>query len=117
MLRNQAQADLVKLLRQISESAMCAQWSDDIEFIIWDRLGRGTSHLGQLTLTEDLLQQLLELSQQAGGWVLYGDEPDQRDENVRFIDEDAWSKSFQDWLSRVPEGQRSRDPNKVIAAS
>lgn len=109
MLPSQARVELINSLRNISEEAMCASWYDDIEFIIWDRLARGPSRLGQLTLTNELLQQLLTLSQQAGGWAHFFDEEDEGGENVRFIDSDAWSKMFQEWLSRVPEGQRPTD--------
>ena len=109
MLPSQARAELAISLRKISEDAMCASWYGDIEFIIWDRLHRGPSRLGQLTLTKDILQKLSTLSQQAGGWVHLFDEEDEGGENVRFIDSDAWDKRFKEWLARVPEGQRPRD--------
>lgn len=109
MLRNQARLELIRLLRKISEEAMCAQWYDDIEFIIWDRLEKGPSRLGQLDVTKTLLQQLSTLTQQAGGWALYYEEEDEEGENVRFIDLISWNKRFQEWSSRVPEDQRPRD--------
>lgn len=109
MQPSQARVELINSLRKISEEAMCASWYGDMEFIIWDRLERGPSRLGQLALTKDLLQRLSTLSHQAGGWAVFLDEEDEEGENVRFVAEDAWRERFQAWLSRVPESQRPRD--------
>lgn len=109
MLPTQARVELINALHKISEEAMCASWYCDIEFIVWDRLERGPSQLGQLALTRDLLQRFSTLSQQAGGWAVFFDEEGEEGENVRFIAGDAWGKRFQEWLSRVPESQRPRD--------
>jgi len=52
ILRNQARLELIRLLRNISEGAVCAQWYNDIESIIWDRLENSPSRLGQINLTK-----------------------------------------------------------------
>lgn len=102
-----AREQLRERLRDVSEAAMCAQWYGDLEFIVWDRLGRGSSRFGQLQLTDELLAQLAELARIAGGWFAAVDDPDVWE--PAFIAREDWLARYEAWLRRVPEAHRPRD--------
>lgn len=110
MANEDARADLHDELMRISEEAMSAQWYDDLEFIIWDRIGRGASRLGSITLTKSLLEELLHLSRRAGGWFRYSDEAEHKTgSGLVFVADDKWERMYSEWLSRVPAEARPRD--------
>jgi hypothetical protein len=110
MSNEDTRTELHDELLRLSEDAMSAQWYGDLEFILWDRLGRGTSRLGGITLTEDLLEKLSRLSQSAGGWFYYSDDAEQETiDGLVFIDLNTWDKMYAEWLSRVPAPSRPRD--------
>ena len=100
-----ARAALLERLRHVSEAATCAGWYGALEFIVWDRLGRAPSRLGQLVLDEALLTELELLARRAGGWFVY--EPDADD--PEFIPLADWQPRYEAWLRAVPEASRPRD--------
>jgi len=107
MAPDQARAALQQALLEISEHSMCAGWYGDLEYIVWDRLGRGASRLGQVVLTEMLLARLQRLSEAAGGWFV-SPEDDGIDGPV-FVERETWLHMYTGWLLQVPESMRPRD--------
>ena len=107
MSPEQARAELIALLVATSEAATCAQWYGDLEFVVWDRLGRGPSRFGQIELGAELLGRLAELAEIAGGWVVYSDDVDA--DNPTFIAHEPWVARYEQWLLAVPAELRPRD--------
>lgn len=107
MSPEQARAGLIELLGDISERAMCASWYGDLEFVVWDRLGRGPSRFAQLELSDELLGRLARLSEIAGGWFVWSDAGS--DDGPTFIERERWLAQYERWLLAVPAELRPRD--------
>lgn len=89
---------------------MSAQWYESLEYILWDRLGRGESRLGNATLTATTLGRLSALSKAAGGWFRFSDgSEEETGEGLVFIDTAAWQDAYASWLERTPAVERPRD--------
>lgn len=89
---------------------MSSQWYGDLEYILWDRLDRGESRLGNVKLTTNLLAELSTLSEAAGGWFWFSDEAEEETgEGLVFIEIAAWRDAYARWLERVPPEARPRD--------
>lgn len=102
-----ARKDLRDTLEALSQRALASQWYGDFEYILWDRIGRGTSQLGNITLTADSLAELLELSREAGGWFHFCD--DAMSDELVFVHGRDWEAMYEEWLERVPASARPRD--------
>lgn len=109
--RTAAQKDLRDVLVALSEKALASQWYEDFEYILWDRIGRGASQLGNITRTEASLAELLELSQGAGGWFHFCDDAgrDAMADGLVFVHRHEWEAMYEEWLERVPASARPRD--------
>ncbi len=92
-------------LRHMSKASMCAQWYGALEYIVWDRLGRGPSRFGQRSSARTCWPELAALAQRAGGWFVFAWDADEPE----FIALADWLPRYEDWLRAVPEADRPRD--------
>lgn len=79
-----AQWGLLCLMTGISEERWAASWIIDLEFALWDAIQGNERGYGMCTLTERQVTLLKLLSEEAGGWWVWDDEP-------RFLSLEAWS--------------------------
>ena len=61
-------------MSEISEDAYCAGWLIDLEYDLWQILIDGQGEFGMMGLSEPEIQQLRELSDACGGWIVYDDD-------------------------------------------
>ena len=61
-------------MSEISEDAYCAGWLIDLEYELWQILIDGQGVYGRMGLGEPEIQQLRELSDACGGWIVYDDD-------------------------------------------
>lgn len=103
MLPEKARTELRQQLVALSERAMSAQWYDDLEFIVWARLGHAPSKLGNIVLEPDFLAEIASLGQAAGGWFEYSDKAEEEiGDGLIFVTSSDWEAKFAEWLKRVP---------------
>ncbi len=82
---------------------MCAQWYSELEFLVWDGLGREPFLFGNVLLTTELLAKFGGLSKVAGGWFEYSDAAEgQIGDGLVFVDLASWERKFSAWLDRDP---------------
>jgi len=68
------QLALAERMSEISEDAYCAGWLIDLEYELWQILIDGQGAFGMMGLSEPEIQQLRELSDACGGWIVYDDD-------------------------------------------
>ena len=68
------QQALAEYMSALSERAYCAGWMEGLEFALWRAVCRGPFRYGQLELTSEHTQRLIELSERCGGWIVFHDE-------------------------------------------
>lgn len=75
-------------MRDISEDTWCAGWLVDLEYVLWEWLGRQEDEIemGRSTLTRLEREELLRLAERAGGWWTYD----------RFVPMAEWLKRYED---------------------
>lgn len=71
-LRAEAQRRAVSM-RELSEEGFYAGWMHGLEFDLWEALMGGARVYGHLELTDVHLQQLRQLSEACGGWVVFAE--------------------------------------------
>jgi hypothetical protein len=69
-----AAAELCDFMSEISERAYSAGWMDSLEYDLWSALHGGECRYGHLTLHDEILLRLRELSDRCGGWIASDDE-------------------------------------------
>ena len=82
---NEAQQELIELVKSISNEHWCAGWLNDIERIVWDTYvaGYGDYYSKWLTNSEnfhDVSERVIELHKKTRGWVAYESGPEGRGE-------------------------------------
>jgi hypothetical protein len=95
--------ELGQLMSDISEEAFCARWMDQLEYDLWEAINGGRRKYGlkygQITLSDEQITRLRELSSRLGGWVWFND-----DLGSEFIEIERWRVMYEQWLE-----QRRRD--------
>jgi hypothetical protein len=67
------QRALHNLMSDISEEAWCAGWMDGLEYALWHIMLHGPAKYGWELISEQTIQQLRTLSEQAGCWIVFDD--------------------------------------------
>ena len=70
---NKQQAALLNLMSDISEEAWCAGWMEGLEYALWHIMLHGPAKYGWEFIGEQTIQQLHNLSQEAGCWIVFDD--------------------------------------------
>ena len=78
-------ADYMELL---SEQAYNASWMDNLEFDLWKIRSRHLNQYGRLVITDEIINTLKELSEKAGGWIIYNEGTD----NLSFVPLNEWEE-------------------------
>src|SRR4051794_36791517 len=94
MLRNlEPEAhELAQYMSDLSEDAWYAGWTDGLEFALWDAVINGPREYGRLAIMNEHIEQLRQLANAAGGWIVFDD-----DEEETFIPMEEWSNRFETW--------------------
>lgn len=87
---NSEQRALADYMSELSEKAWHAVWIAHLEYDLWDAVTGGSSSFGQIYLTREHLQTLMNLSERCGGWIVY----DQANEET-FVPIDEWKKRYE----------------------
>lgn len=69
-----SQRRLAEYMSELSERAYSAGWMDDLEFMLWKGMNGEIKNYGRLEFTEEIINELLSLSSDANGWIVYDDE-------------------------------------------
>jgi hypothetical protein len=88
---------LADYMSDLSEEAYAAGWMDGLEFDLWEAVVSGPRKYGFLDITPHHIARLRELSQEAGGWIVFDD----ADEETLLPLSD-WEKRFSTWKQERP---------------
>ncbi|MBT9391692.1 hypothetical protein KLP40_00840 [Hymenobacter sp. NST-14] len=70
---NEPQKELCDLMSSISEEAWCAGWMEGLEYALWHIVNHGPAQYGRRLISEEIIQQLKKLSQNAQSWIIFDD--------------------------------------------
>ena len=70
---NKQQQALASLMSDISEDGWAAGWMDGLEYVLWRIVLEGPCQYGFTQVNEQRIQQLKQLSAQAGCWIIFDD--------------------------------------------
>ncbi|MBS2100880.1 hypothetical protein [Carboxylicivirga linearis] len=82
---NTDQRKLAEYMSDLSEQAYYASWMKNLAFDLWKGMNGIITEYGLLTLTHEIIEKLKNLSQRAGGWIVFDDKYGET-----FIDWDEW---------------------------
>ncbi len=68
---------LTELMSEISERCYSAGWMEGLEYVLWDAVISGPRHYGREMITQEDINQLIQLSRKANAWIVFDDEQDQ----------------------------------------
>jgi len=71
---NKKQQVLRDFMSEISEEAWCADWMDDLEYVLWYAVIHGPANYGRKFIDEQIVLQLKQLSEEAGSWIIFNDD-------------------------------------------
>ncbi|MDO7876570.1 hypothetical protein Q5H93_17630 [Hymenobacter sp. ASUV-10] len=77
-------------MSDISEEGWCAEWLDGLEHVLWHIVQTGPAKYGRTFVDEQQIQQLKELSELTGGWIIFDDETEETAISLA-----EWQKVFQ----------------------
>jgi hypothetical protein len=93
MNHNTEWSELGQMMSDISQQAFYARWMDDLEFRLWEILCGGPRKYGQISLSDQQVDRLRQLSDSLGGWVIFNDELGVQE----FVDRDRWQLMYDAW--------------------
>ena len=76
-------------MSDISEDAYCAGWMIGLEYDLWRIVVAGGGHYGAVSLGDEEVQELRDLSAACGGWIMY-----ERDKGEVFVPLVKWQELF-----------------------
>lgn len=79
---------LLTLMHDISEDCWCAGWMSSLEFTLWDVVQGGDRNVGMFPLSEERVECLRWLAEQAGGWWIW-------DNGEKFIPTAEWLPMYE----------------------
>ncbi|RZK18098.1 MAG: hypothetical protein EOO56_16735 [Hymenobacter sp.] len=71
---NEKQQALSDFMSEISEEAWCADWMEDLEYVLWYAILYGPAHYGRKFISEQTISQLVHLSEGADCWIVFDDD-------------------------------------------
>ena len=84
---NKEQLKLAEYMSELSELAYTAGWMDKLEFSLWNAMNHKITEYGRLVFTQQIINNLRELSNKAGGWIVF----DEKQEET-FVTWQEWNK-------------------------
>ena len=88
---------LADLMSKISERCYSAGWMTDTEYILWDAIISGPRGFGHDKITKEEIDELKNLSNQTGTWIVFDDEQEEI-----AIPLDNWETRFTEDISKDP---------------
>ena len=90
----QPQRRLAKLMSAISEECWSALWLMGTEFSLWRIAHGGNQDWGMSRVSDDEVSQLLQLSAEAGGWIVWDDDAP-GDDGCVFVPLEEWESLYE----------------------
>lgn len=84
---NKEQLELAEYMSELSELAYTAEWMDKLEFSLWNAMNHKITEYGRLVFTQQIIDNLRELSNNAGGWIVFEEKKEET-----FLTWQEWSK-------------------------
>lgn len=84
---NKEQLKLAEYMSELSELAYTAEWMDELEFSLWNAMNHKITKYGNLVFSQQIIDNLRELSDKAGGWIIF----DEKEEET-FLTWKEWDK-------------------------
>jgi hypothetical protein len=89
MISRPAATGLLTLMEDISEAHYCAGWMSDLEYSLWRIVQGGDPLYGMFPISEERVEALRWLSDQAGGWWTWDDK-----DGEKFVPLHQWRPMF-----------------------
>ena len=87
---------LTRRISEISETAYCAGWLTDIEFLLWKILEDGQGSVGRFPVPQEWIIEMKNLSEKCGGWVRL----DEKKGRV-LVPLTRWKRIYSAWLKQA----------------
>lgn len=81
--------ELAELMSELSEEAYTAGWMDGLEYALWYAVENGPKKYGRITINEQHIIKLRNLSVSIGGWVYFDEEAEEK-----FINSESWAIKY-----------------------
>jgi len=86
---------LKKYMSDLSEEACCAGWMEGLEYALWKAVIEGPQEYGRLSITNEHIQDLKDLSKACSGWIYFDDKTEES-----WIALDKWEMLYKNNKSR-----------------
>ena len=84
--------ELADYMSALSEEAYSAAWMEGLEYELWHAVVSGPREYGRLEITLDHIARLRQLSDAAGGWIIFDDA-----EEEKLLRVGEWEQYFTKW--------------------
>jgi hypothetical protein len=85
---------LADFMSNLSEKCYSAVWLENLEYVLWDTLTKGERKFGQDVISQQDIDQLIQLSKDCNCWVYYDDATEET-----AIDLLSWRQKFDKAIS------------------
>lgn len=88
-------------MSDISEEVYCTPWMFGLEYALWQMVEKAqglAEFYGETTVTSEEINELRQLSEDAGGWMTYSTEPGTP--TAKFVPMDEWLATYQEWRGK-----------------
>jgi hypothetical protein len=89
---------LAEFMSEISENCYAAGWMHNLEYVLWHAVIDGQRKYGQSYITESDIKILIELSSDAGTWIVYDDRKEQTALSLK-----EWTEKFKNDVNKNKE--------------
>ncbi len=83
-------------MSELSEAAYYAGWMHGLEFALWRAVTEGPRRYGRLDITAEHVSKLRELSDSAGGWIVFDDKTEET-----YMSLDEWRRIYADRIKSM----------------
>lgn len=91
------QRRLADFMSELSEKCYSAGWLENLEYVLWDASTKGERKFGQDIISQQDIDQLIQLSKDCNCWIYYDGTTEETAIDLRL-----WRQKFDEAISQNP---------------